>query len=63
MYSPTIWDFSTFLGTIGLFVTLFFLFVRVLPMIAIFEIRMLLPAATTKHGAAGDIGVDVEEDE
>jgi Ni/Fe-hydrogenase subunit HybB-like protein len=63
MYSPTAWDFATFLGTIGLFVTLFFLFVRVLPMIAIFEIRMLLPASATKHGAAGDVGVDVEEDQ
>ena len=40
----------------------FYLFVRVLPMIAIFEMRMLLPGAATKHGAAGDIGVDVEEE-
>ncbi|MDQ3071299.1 MAG: polysulfide reductase NrfD, partial [Acidobacteriota bacterium] len=41
MYYPTIWDFSTLLGTIGLFVTLMFLFVRVLPMIAIFEMKMM----------------------
>jgi len=45
-YSPTIWDFTTFFGTIGLFLTLFFLFVRVLPMISIFEMRTLLPEAT-----------------
>jgi molybdopterin-containing oxidoreductase family membrane subunit len=59
MYYPTVWDFSTFFGTIGLFVTLFFLFVRVLPMIAIFEMRMLLPGARTGHAAteaAGDKG-------
>ena len=28
MYYPTFWDFSTFFGTIGLFTTLMFLFVR-----------------------------------
>ena len=38
---PDVWDFSTFFGTIGLFVTLMFLFVRVLPMISIFEMRTL----------------------
>jgi molybdopterin-containing oxidoreductase family membrane subunit len=56
MYYPTVWDFSTFFGTIGLFVTLFFLFVRVLPMIAIFEMRMLLPGARTGHAAAEAAG-------
>jgi molybdopterin-containing oxidoreductase family membrane subunit len=43
MYTPTIFDFSMFIGTIGLFVFLFFQFVRVLPMIAIFEMRLLVP--------------------
>jgi molybdopterin-containing oxidoreductase family membrane subunit len=60
MYYPTIWDFATFLGTIGLFITLFFLFVRVLPMIAIFEMRMLAPGAhptadTMPATRAGDV--------
>jgi molybdopterin-containing oxidoreductase family membrane subunit len=32
-------------GTIGLFLTLLFLFVRFLPMISIFEMRTILPAA------------------
>jgi hypothetical protein len=45
MYSPTIWDWSTFIGTMGLFLTLLFLFVRFLPMISIFEMRTILPAA------------------
>jgi molybdopterin-containing oxidoreductase family membrane subunit len=45
MYSPTIWDFSMFFGTIGLFLTLVFLFVRFLPMISIFEMRTLVPEA------------------
>jgi molybdopterin-containing oxidoreductase family membrane subunit len=46
MYSPTIWDWATFVGSIGLFMTLLFLFVRFLPMISIAEMRMLLPEAT-----------------
>jgi molybdopterin-containing oxidoreductase family membrane subunit len=45
MYYPTFWDFSTFFGTIGLFITLMFLFVRVLPMISIFEMRTIVPQA------------------
>ncbi len=47
-FSPTIWDWSTYLGTIGLFLTLLLLFVRFLPMISIFEMRTLLPAARVK---------------
>ncbi len=43
MYSPTKWDWGLYLGTFGLFFTLFFLFIRVLPMIAIAEIRALVP--------------------
>jgi Ni/Fe-hydrogenase subunit HybB-like protein len=43
MYYPTFWDFATLAGTIGLFVTLMFVFVRVLPMISIFEMRTMLP--------------------
>ena len=42
MYSPTRWEFMTFFGSIGLFFTLLFLFVRVLPMISIFETRQLV---------------------
>jgi molybdopterin-containing oxidoreductase family membrane subunit len=52
MYRPTIWDFSMFLGTIGLFLSLLFLFIRFLPMISIFEIRTILPSAEVNE--AGD---------
>ena len=45
MYAPTFWDWATFVGTIGLFLTLLFLFVRFLPMISIFEMRTMLPEA------------------
>jgi molybdopterin-containing oxidoreductase family membrane subunit len=42
MYSGTQWDWAIYLGTIGLFLTLFYLFIRVLPMISIFEMRELV---------------------
>jgi molybdopterin-containing oxidoreductase family membrane subunit len=44
-YAPTIWDWTTFVGTLGLFLALFFLFIRFLPMISIFEMRTILPEA------------------
>jgi Ni/Fe-hydrogenase subunit HybB-like protein len=44
-FAPTIWDWSTFVGTIGLFLALLFLFLRFLPMISIFEMRTILPGA------------------
>lgn len=40
-FEPTFWDFSLYLGTIGLFFSLMFLFIRVLPMINIFEMQVL----------------------
>jgi len=49
MYWPTRWDWAVYIGTIGLFLTLIFLFVRILPMITIFELRMLLPGARVKE--------------
>jgi molybdopterin-containing oxidoreductase family membrane subunit len=53
MYYPTMWDWATYLGTIGLFVFLILLFVRFLPMISIFEMRTLLPEAQVKEEANG----------
>jgi Ni/Fe-hydrogenase subunit HybB-like protein len=47
MYYPTIWDWATFVGTIGLFVSLLFLFLRFLPMISIFEMRELVAETTS----------------
>jgi Ni/Fe-hydrogenase subunit HybB-like protein len=41
-YWPTFWDWATFAGTIGLFLTLLFLFIRFLPMISISEVRELV---------------------
>jgi len=49
MYYPTKWDFGMFFGTIGLFISLLFLFLRFLPMISIFEMRTILPQAEVKE--------------
>jgi molybdopterin-containing oxidoreductase family membrane subunit len=42
MYYPTFYDWATYIGTIGLFLALLFLFLRFLPMISIFEMRTLV---------------------
>jgi len=42
IFIPTFWDWSTFLGTIGFFLFLMFLFIRFLPVISVYEMRELL---------------------
>jgi Ni/Fe-hydrogenase subunit HybB-like protein len=49
MYWPTRWDIALFAGTIGLFLTLFLLFIRFLPMISIFEMRTLVAEERLKE--------------
>jgi Ni/Fe-hydrogenase subunit HybB-like protein len=49
MYSGTIFDYGVFVGTIGLFIALLFLFIRVLPMISIFEMRELVHEEEAKN--------------
>lgn len=49
-YSPTLWDWMTYLGTFGLFFTFFLLFLRFLPMISIAEVKGVLPQADPHHG-------------
>ncbi|MEI7769269.1 MAG: NrfD/PsrC family molybdoenzyme membrane anchor subunit, partial [Chloroflexales bacterium] len=63
VYIPTVWDWSLYLGTIGLFFTLTFLFIRVLPMINIFEIRMFLHQETERaHRNAAAHGHSHDQD-
>jgi molybdopterin-containing oxidoreductase family membrane subunit len=50
-YYPTKWDWMTFAGTIGMFLTAMWLFVRILPMISIFELRTLLPESQVHEAA------------
>jgi molybdopterin-containing oxidoreductase family membrane subunit len=56
IYLPTQWDVMTFVGTIGLFLTLLFLFLRVLPAISIFEMRELVhhEAHAQAHAGPGE---------
>lgn len=42
IYHPTFWDYSLFAGTVGLFATGFLLFVRLFPMVSMFEMRELV---------------------
>jgi Ni/Fe-hydrogenase subunit HybB-like protein len=48
MYSGTIVDYAVLAGSIGLFVCLLFIFIRVLPMISIFEMRELVHEEETR---------------
>ena len=54
MYHGTFWDYATFYGTLGLFLSLMFLFIRFLPVISITEMRELVPrdagASRRRHG-------------
>jgi len=48
-YSPTIWDILTFVGSFGLFFSFFLLFLRFLPMVALAEVKAVLPEADPHH--------------
>jgi molybdopterin-containing oxidoreductase family membrane subunit len=56
MYYPTWVDWAIFVGSIGLFLTMLFLFIRVLPMISIFEMRTILPSPKPRPAAAAGAG-------
>jgi molybdopterin-containing oxidoreductase family membrane subunit len=51
-YVPTRWDLATYAGTVTFFFFAFLLFIRVMPMISIFEMRGLLPEAEVKEEVA-----------
>lgn len=51
MYSGTAWDWATFVGSIGLFLSLLFLFLRFLPMISISEMRELVSEMDSREEA------------
>jgi Ni/Fe-hydrogenase subunit HybB-like protein len=51
MYYPTLWDICVYVGTIGFFFLNFMLFLRVLPAIAISEMRELVKHDSAHRGA------------
>ena len=55
-YKPTWVDIATLLGSLGLFFTLFFLFLRFLPAVAMAEIKNVMPASDPHAIPAGSEG-------
>ena len=52
-YSPSWVEICTFIGSFGLFLTLFLLFLKYMPMIAIAEVKAIMPQANA-HGHGED---------
>ncbi|HKI90631.1 MAG TPA: NrfD/PsrC family molybdoenzyme membrane anchor subunit [Draconibacterium sp.] len=48
MYKPTIIEIGIFVGTLGLFFTLFFIFIRIFPVIALAEVKAVARSYTKK---------------
>ncbi|RPI68467.1 MAG: hypothetical protein EHM43_04825 [Ignavibacteriae bacterium] len=48
-YSPTWVEISIFVGTFGIFLSLFLLFAKFVPVIAIAEIKAIMPGAQPTH--------------
>jgi molybdopterin-containing oxidoreductase family membrane subunit len=48
MYALTRWDYAILLGSFGLFFTLFLLFVRVLPVVAISEVKGVMDPSVAR---------------
>jgi Ni/Fe-hydrogenase subunit HybB-like protein len=44
-FRPSVWDIGLFLGTFGLFLTMFLLFCKFLPVVALGEVKAVTPAA------------------
>ena len=48
-YVATRWDYAIYFGTIGFFTMAIYIFIRIIPAISIFEMRMLLPQSEVKE--------------
>jgi molybdopterin-containing oxidoreductase family membrane subunit len=56
MYAPTWVELATFAGSFGLFFTLFLLFVRYLPMVAMAEVKSVMPQSPLEFGVHKGLG-------
>jgi Ni/Fe-hydrogenase subunit HybB-like protein len=54
MFHGTVWDYATLFGTMGLFLTLLFLFLRFLPVISIAEMRELVSETQGPAASGGE---------
>jgi molybdopterin-containing oxidoreductase family membrane subunit len=53
LYHPSWVEIGTFVGTFGIFLSLFLLFMRYLPMVAMSEIKIVLPDADPHYVPPG----------
>jgi molybdopterin-containing oxidoreductase family membrane subunit len=60
-FRPTLVDIFIYLGTLGLFFTLFLLFIRWVPMIAIAEVKATLPEADAHYDPSAPEGEHDDE--
>ena len=60
-FSSTWVDNWTFIGTFGLFMSLFLLFLRFLPVIAVAEVKGVLPQSNPHHEDHGNEGIQEED--
>ncbi|WP_411822249.1 NrfD/PsrC family molybdoenzyme membrane anchor subunit [Leptospira sp. 'Mane'] len=49
MYTPTLFDYAMLIGTFGIFFTLFLMWCRIMPVIAIAEVKTVMPAKEGAH--------------
>jgi Ni/Fe-hydrogenase subunit HybB-like protein len=55
-YTPTWVEISIFVGTFGIFLTLFLLFAKFVPVIAIAEVKSIMPSSQPSHHHGDDHG-------
>ncbi|MDX1979277.1 MAG: NrfD/PsrC family molybdoenzyme membrane anchor subunit [Bryobacteraceae bacterium] len=48
-YAPTVWDWGLYIGTMGFFLMMMLLFVRGLPAMPMFELRVIMPKKEGSH--------------
>jgi Ni/Fe-hydrogenase subunit HybB-like protein len=60
-YKPTIYDIGMLIGSFGIFLTLFLLFIRSLPMIAMSEVKGILPQASAHHVSKDALRLETDE--
>jgi Ni/Fe-hydrogenase subunit HybB-like protein len=60
MYTPTLTEAAILLGTFGVFFTLFLLFVRTFPVIAIAEVKSVMRASSDTHRSAAEKPAEIQ---
>ena len=61
MYHFTFWDYAILIGSFGLFFTLFLLFVRVLPVVAISEVKGVMDPRVARSASPAPLSARPQE--